>query len=204
MTRKMSLIAFAVFAVLATAFVPTQRSTGADDKAPSGGALTDESLRKMLTDMGYEFKETRTAANRNYYQLTLDRDGWALTPYVEVSPDNRVVRLQLYLQKVPPDHKSPAPHLRALLEANSLSLNFFNVFSDTGFIVLNRALDNHGITPALLRRNLEEFDSYARKTVDLWNVAKWGTASAAPPIVPKDLLPRHDSIRPASPPPKKP
>lgn len=194
----------AVAAILSIGTAPAPRRAEADEKAAAPAALTDDSLRKMLTDMGFEFTDNKSAGGTPFFQLTITRNDWSLSPYVNLSPDKSALWIYVFLQKIPAENKNLSAHLRALLEANSSAQVFFNVYKDSGFIGLNRSVPNRGITPVVFRKTIDQFDEYARQTVDLWATGRWSDKPADPPASSKELLPRHDAIRPASPPPKKP
>lgn len=168
---------FLLLAVGLVGFVP--RLAGqepAKDTEPAkrkGIVLTDEKLAEMLEGLGYETKQTRTSTGRLTCTFTMTVDAWEFKPSFELSEDKSVLWLVVGLQKLPDPARPPGEILLRLLKENEKDTKFFSVSVTTNIIRLSMPIPNHDVTPASLRRCLEQFKRRIGQTEELWNPKKW-------------------------------
>jgi len=171
-----------VLPVLSAAFISLAALHAfADTPAtPPPGTLAPGMLKTLLENMGYEAKEY----SGNLYDITDSRAGMSLHVSVILSGDNSCLWFYANLPSVASADKIPASVMRDMLLANfTIGPSHFSLFTQSdGTIVprLSRALDNHGITPALIRPVIENMFVNLVQYEPVWNTNKWPGATTAP------------------------
>lgn len=151
-------------------------NAAAEDIAPP---LTDEALGKMLKDLGFNPKESKTKTQTSY---TVDKtiSGWDFHYWVTLSPDRTKFWILQNLLTIPDD--TPRERFMDLLEANSIwGPSHFRYLIQYKMIVMARARDNLGITQQVLKDELDFYGQSLIGTEALWNPAKW-TAKTKPSL----------------------
>lgn len=153
--------------------------TSAPDAPKAADILTEDSLHTMLKNMGYNVGIEKTPQG-NIYMLTIKRDTWTYVLDVSLSPSKTKLWFSGWLKELPKDGTVTVDRLLDLLEANWLR-GPYHFRYHRAFHQLNIALclDNQGITPAVLRTQLEGFMDTMKSTETLWNPKKWEGSKAA-------------------------
>jgi hypothetical protein len=132
------------------------------------GDLTPESLQKMLGDMGYSPKKLSIG-----YLISISRDSWTFHIQLVLSKDGSKLGMNSNLGAIPKPEEVAASTWLRLLEANGdVDPSAFYVDKQTQKLYLHRTLDNRGITPAILRGQIEAFCSNTKDTGKLWEFTK--------------------------------
>ena len=133
-----------------------------------GDTLTDDSLLQTLVNMGYEPKKLSKGA-----LIVVKQDTWTLNLQVVLSPNAEKVGLNANLGKVDDPDSITSSQWKGLLVSNGeIDPSAFYFDNDQKKLYLHRSFDNRGITPAILRREIERFSSNIQHTSDLWKFVK--------------------------------
>jgi hypothetical protein len=158
--------------------------------APAAAAqppLTDESLLTMLKNMGYTPEVEKTLNGRNCYKLSIDRAGLTYAINISLSGDKTRLWINAWLSDVPEKEPISADRLLDLLEGNwTYGPAHFRYYSKFRMLNLGLGVDNHDITPSVLREQLETFSNTLTKSEPLWNVKKWKPTDKAIADKPSD------------------
>jgi hypothetical protein len=147
------------------------RSPGAGEPAvrPAAAApLTHDSLLKVLQDMGYSprVEKTQTGA---IYHLTVERDGWTYRLQLALSSNQQFLWISTGVVTLPSDEKVPADRLLRLLEENDrigpMFISYYKKFHQLQLVL--PLYNGGGITPVVLRGQLEDFMATTRKVVEM-------------------------------------
>lgn len=154
--------AFAVLIWIITAVSPFVR---AQTNEPG---LDNDSLKQMLTTMGYEPK-----ALSKGFLLAIKQDTWTINMQVVISGDQRKLGLNANLGKVEdPDSVTAARWLNLLISNGDIDPSAFYYNKEQKKLYLHRSFDNRAATPAVLRQEIDNFASNVRQTEKLWDFAK--------------------------------
>jgi hypothetical protein len=120
-------------------------------------------IQPMLDGMGLDSKDLGAGT----YQVLLTQDGLDIPVGVGLSKSGRKLWLTVNLGAIKPDTKADAAKLMKFLERQyDIQPTQFYVSKD--ILKLGAAIDNRGITPAVLRRELDKVVDDTVKTKDLW------------------------------------
>lgn len=129
-------------------------------------ALDDAGLKTMLEGLGYEVK----ALSKGFLIAYAD-DDWTISVQIVLSNDKTKMGFNANLGKVDDLSAVPAAKWLGLLVANgSIDPSAFYVSEDSKELYLHRVVDNRGITPAVLRVQLENFISNIIDNADTWDL----------------------------------
>ena len=167
-TRAVSLISLLAmsffFAVGTTQRVYSQ----AAGQVAASGVLTDSSLGTMLTGMGYEPKPLSKG-----FLIAVKRGTWTLNIQIVISPNTERVGMNANLGSVEDPDAVTAAQWKALLVSNGdIDPSEFYFDLKQKKLYLHRVMDNRGITPAILRTQIENFCGNMIDTADLWKFTK--------------------------------
>jgi hypothetical protein len=166
-----------VLACLMVAMMVAQKSEGQEKKEGTDSqALTDESLKTMLSNMGYEPEEIKATDGSKIYRVTIEKDDWKFVVNFSISPDKSYVWQVALLKTIPdPDKVPAAPLLKMLSENDEIGPVFFSYSPNTKRFYLNAGLENRGVTPARFRKELDRLTGHIKRTAALWDPARWET-----------------------------
>jgi hypothetical protein len=136
--------------------------------APVPEALTDESLGALITSMGYENRKLKQG-----FLVVAKQDTWTLNVQLRLSDDKIRLGFNANLGKVENPGEIAASQWMELLVANGdIDPSSFYFDKDQKKLYLHRTTINIGITPEVLRRELDKFMAHIRKTEALWKFTK--------------------------------
>lgn len=130
--------------------------------------LTNDSLKQALSNMGFEPK-----ALSKGFLIVSKQDTWTLNVQVVLSGDSHKIGLNANLGTVEDPTKVSAEDWMNLLISNGdvdPSAFYFN--KDQKKLYLHRSFDNRAITPAILKREIDNFCANIRQTAQLWKFTK--------------------------------
>jgi hypothetical protein len=144
--------------------------------------LTDESLKEKLDDLGYDFKVIKSTTGTPMYLLDFTRDNFRYVFYVSLASDKTRLWMSCALRKLPETKIVPTDILEKILTKNDdIGPTHFTLRKNR-FLYLELGLDNYGLTPRRLRKEIDGFAGNIRSTQDLWDPTRW----------PKTVKPKTD------------
>ena len=145
--------------------------------AVGGQTLTDESLKMLLDNLGYEPEVIKSTGGNPMYRLKLTRDGWEFMFYVSLSSDRTVLWMSAPLMTLPEASKIPAERLEKLLAKNfDIGPAHFCIHGNRQ-LFLEKPIANRGLNASTLRIELDSFTSTIKETGPLWDLKTWTVAA---------------------------
>jgi uncharacterized protein (TIGR03067 family) len=159
---------------------------------PTPAAPGTEALGRFLHELGF----TPKALSPDVFQVTVDRERWAVHIMLSLSTDGRRVWLESKFAPVEdPDRVSPQAW-RRLLEANEkIGPAHFTFDKTDRRIHLYKSFEHQALTAARLKAEIEHFDRTVRATQDYWrgdNFKPVIAASEPTPPAQRTVLPKQD------------
>lgn len=162
-------------------------------------AVGTEVLGRFLRDLGYDPK----ALSPDVYQVSVERDKWAVHVMLSLSTDGQRVWLESKFAPVADPDRVPPAVWKRLLEANEKIGPCHFAFDPADKRVhLYKSIDNKGLGTERLKREIDQFDQTVRKTQDYWRGGNFKAAATEVPVeVPSALapIPPEPRIPPAEP-----
>ena len=157
-------IAFCIF-VVALLILPSSSFA-------EGKRLDITGLKEMLVNLGYEPEEFKYSDGEIYYVIRPKVQGrsWIVTAR---APDGRNMYLQMKFSSLPDDKDIPQQVLVALLKENSQSTYSKFFLSNSKYFMLSGSMVNRGVTPADIRKTIDEMTTVAARTEKHWDAKKW-------------------------------
>jgi len=149
-------------------YVNAQPKGQAEAKSVAGEVLTDDTLSQSLSNMGFEPKKLSKG-----FLIAIKQDTWTLNMQLVLSANQEKIGLNANLGKVEEPASVGAQTWYDLLVSNGdIDPAAFYFDKDQKKLYLHRTFDNRGVTPAILRREIESFGAAIRKTESLWKFTK--------------------------------
>ncbi len=127
-------------------------------------ALNDQSLEKMLSDIGYQPKKLSQS-----FLIVAKQDKWTISIGVGLSPDHTKIGLNANLGTVANEQAVNAAQWKALLVANAdIDPSNFSYQAKLKRLVLHRSFDNRAVTAATLKLEIDSFIRNLRSTEAVW------------------------------------
>ena len=144
------------------------KTIGGTTAAVPSDALTDETLMKMLQDMGLEPKKLSKG-----FLVMISQDSWKLYAQLVLSSDGSKLGLNANLGMIADDAAVTADQWKQLMIANGdIDPSCFYYDKDQKKLYLHRSFDNRTLTAAIIRKQLDSFCSNIRSTEALWKFTK--------------------------------
>lgn len=153
-----------------TVLSPLAAQTPTPDAATQAvpGALTDESLKQMLTAMGYSPK----ALSKGFLITFKGGVDWTINVQLVLSPNQTKLGLNANLGQVEEANVTAAQWAELMIANGDVDPSAFYYDRKQGKLYLHRSLDNRAITPDFLRQQIESFGGNVVSTEKLWNFTK--------------------------------
>lgn len=136
--------------------------------APPEQGLTDTQLLQLLDTMGFAPRKLSKG-----YLIVIQRDGWTYNMQVVLSPDLTKLGMNANLATSTHPAALPASVWRSLLADNEdVDPSCFYFDRKLNRLFLHRVLDNHFITPAFLRQQIDNFCQNIKSTEADWGEVK--------------------------------
>ena len=160
---KKVLSATAFFALVLWGCTTLSGVLHAQDTA-AGQALTTDSLKMTLDNMGLEPKKIG-----DRYQMMIKQDTWKIFVTITLATNNTKLLMRAHLASPADASKGDASQWLNLLSNNeSLCPSTFALDKEQKNLYLIHSFDNRAVTPAVLRRETDNFATNIRKTAALW------------------------------------
>ncbi len=167
LVSAMALLAIIVWCVAAAAPRALAHEPSSAAKQ-SADVLTDDGLKTMLDNMGLEPKPLSKG-----FLIAIKRDTWTYNIQLRLSSDGTKIGFNSNLGKVDDPDTVTADQWKNLLISNGdIDPSFFFFDKDQKKLYLHRVLDNHALTPAYLRTQIDNFCGNIKNTADLWKFTK--------------------------------
>ncbi|MFN8305657.1 MAG: hypothetical protein U0T79_02690 [Ferruginibacter sp.] len=134
-------------------------------KAQDCEPLVPLKLKNMLIGLGYTVKDLNTEEGKEKFEVNIKTASFNVPIGYEISPSKNFVWLTANLGKA--KDETSASHF-ALLKQNSKVQPCFFYITDKGNLMMGLAVENRGITPAILRRHTDKFSSDVSNTSAYW------------------------------------
>jgi hypothetical protein len=136
--------------------------------AAAPGVLADAGLRTMLDGMGYEPKPLSKG-----FLIAVKRGTWTLNIQIVISSNSERIGMNANLGLVENPDSITAAQWKALLVSNGdIDPSAFYFDASLKKLYLHRVMDNRGMTPAILRAQIENFCANMMDTEELWKFTK--------------------------------
>jgi len=154
-----------IWAALFTFFALWAVATVSPAYAQSDGVvLTNETLLKTLSDMGLE-----TRGLSKGYLVTVHQDSWTLYVQFVLSDDTTKLGMNANLGEVNEAAVTADQWKTVLATNNDIDPSSFNYDPKQKKLYMHRVMDNRGLTPAILRGQLDYFLKNIRETDNVWS-----------------------------------
>lgn len=147
---------------------PTERTSESTASEVVPGALTDESLQTMLTNMGYAPK----ALKKGYLIVVKREDNWTINMQVLLSPNHAKLGFNANLGKVEEASITAAQAVELLVANGDIDPSNFYFDREQQKLYLHRSMDNRAVTPEFLRKQIDSFATNVKSTEKLWAFTK--------------------------------
>jgi hypothetical protein len=130
------------------------------------GALTEESLKTMLTNLGYAPTESKGSNGNTLFYIKVTRGNTEYSPFVCLSPSKTKIWVQAYLGDMNADEGTRA---LKLLELNLKTGPSHFVYTPADKkVYLFSPRDNRGFTPKDLKEQIETMLDHCESTKEFW------------------------------------
>jgi hypothetical protein len=134
----------------------------------TGQSLSDTQLLQLLEAMGFTPRKLSKG-----YLIVIQREGWTYNMQLVLSPDQTKLGINANLATSANPAALPASVWRSLLEDNEdVDPSCFYFDRKLNRLYLHRVLDNHAITPAFLRQQIDNFCQNIKSTEADWSAVK--------------------------------
>jgi hypothetical protein len=137
---------------------------------PANGTLTEEQLGQMLAGMGFETKPGTYSSGARYYDISASSKEHTFSIRVALSPNKRSIWLMSYLNDVPAN--VTVAQLQAVLWAVNSKTGKMQFRMIKSQLKADQPLDNVAVTPARLKREIDDFVLSLEDTADVWGFKK--------------------------------
>jgi len=122
-------------------------------------------LREMVVQLGYEVSDIVKDAGKEKYSVTIKTQDLNIPVGLEISPSNSFIWLTVNLGAAPTEGSTKTLDL---LKQNSKIQPTFFYITDSGRLMAATAVDNRGVTNAVLKTRIESISENVGKTKDIW------------------------------------
>jgi hypothetical protein len=166
MTYCSKLVYAAVLTLGLCGLVAADGKPAAENPTPANGTVTDEQLGQMLAGMGYEAKPGTYSGGERYFDISVPSKDFTFNIRLGLSPNKRCIWLMVYLGDVPAN--VTAEQLQAVLRAVNSRTGKMQFRMTGSQLKADQPLDNVAVTPARLKREIDDFVASLTDTADVW------------------------------------
>jgi hypothetical protein len=134
-------------------------------RSTQDGTVTRAQLREMLTQLGYEVSDIVKDAGKEKYSVKFTKFDLDIPIGFEISPSNNYIWLTVNLGDAPKE--GSAKTLNLLKQNGKIQPTFFYI-TDNGRLMAALAVENRGVTNAILRQRAETVSENVGKTKEFW------------------------------------
>jgi hypothetical protein len=122
-------------------------------------------LKEKLEQMGFTVKTINEKAGEEKYEVTHPGAGFNVPVGYEISASTNFIWLTAFLGKA--DTANAEKNLKIVRENANIQPSFFYI-TPKGNLMMAVAVENRGVTPAILRRHIDKLVGDVSKTSDIW------------------------------------
>ncbi len=131
------------------------------------GPINAVQLKKILTELGHdEIKDIGTGPGKEKYEVAHKREGFTVPVGYEISPSTNYIWLTVFLSKEVSDSLI---YSFGMLKENAIIQPCQFYITSKGNLMMGLAVENRGVTNAILRRHIETITKRVVETQDLWD-----------------------------------
>lgn len=134
-------------------------------KAQSCDPIDATRLKEMLIQMGYTVKDIGTGVGKEKYQVDMNTGGFNVPLGYEISPSKNYIWLTVNLGK---SKDSTSTVNAELLKENGKIQPCQFYITSKGLLMMGLAVENRGLTAAILRRHTDKITGDVSGTSALW------------------------------------
>ncbi|MBL8059842.1 MAG: hypothetical protein JNK63_03890 [Chthonomonas sp.] len=153
--NKLSVILLLLVSSLMVFGFATQTSSTIDRKQ----------LREILVQLGYEVNDIVKEAGKEKYAVTFEKYDLTIPVGFEISPSNSYIWLTVNLGDAPTSGNDKC--LQLLKQNGKVQPTFFYI-TEGGKLMAALAVENRGVTNAILKTRAETIAENVGKTRDIW------------------------------------
>ena len=157
-TSNMKTIVFSLFIALVSL-------SPLNGQAQDCNAMTRTELRAMLVELGYTVIDLEKAEGKQKYQVNMSANGLNVPVGYEISPSNNFIWLTVNLGN-PPSETSTTNN--TLLKQNAIIQPCFMYITEKGRLMMGLAVENRGLTNAVLKRHSDFIAKRVGETKSYW------------------------------------
>jgi hypothetical protein len=124
-------------------------------------------LKTMVSGLGYEVKDLVTEVGKEKYQFTVKTGKFNVPIGVEIAPSKNYIWLTANLGKVTSKTK-----YEELLRSNALIQPSQFYVSSAGYLMIAIPVENHGVTPAWMRKSVDKLAKDLSDQATVWNTGE--------------------------------
>ena len=165
------------------AAVATVATTATVHAAPSTGVLSEDDLGNMLMAMGLKPRKTKSRYDFNF-KAVLAGEEWILSMSTVLSQNASSIWTMAWLDELPRSAGDvPRTALLRLLAQNDRLGNgkFFAYIASNRRFVLQRVVENRGMTTAAFQQVLKDLGTSVVETYPHWSVENWKSGGSSVP-----------------------
>lgn len=122
-------------------------------------------LKTMIEGLGYETKFLNKEVGKEKYEFKIVKTKLDVPMAAELSPSTNYVWFTVFLGASKPNHK-----FEDMLKKNSEIQPSQFYITSKGNLMMAIAMDNRGVSPAVMKRNLDKLSDDVEATQDLWSI----------------------------------
>lgn len=134
-------------------------------KAQSCDPIDALKLKDMLIQMGYTVKDIGTEVGKEKYQVDIKTSSFNVPLGYEISPSKNYIWLTANLGK--PKDSTSTVNADMLKQNGKIQPCQFYITSK-GILMMGLAVENRGLTPAIMRRHTDKITADVSSTSTLW------------------------------------
>lgn len=131
----------------------------------SAEPITRKQLKTMLVELGYQVDDIVKDEGKEKYSVTFEKEGLNIPVGFEISPSGNYVWLTVNLGEGP---KTGDAKTLALLKQNAKIQPTFFYITEKGLVMAALAVENRGITNAILRTRAETVSTNVGVSKSIW------------------------------------
>ena len=148
---------------------------------PAPGALSEESLKKMLESIGLKPTQSQTRFDFAFALKPQGAEEWNLSMSAVLSADAKTIWVMAWLDELPRSSRDvPRTALLKLLAENDLmgKGKFFSYIPSNRRFALQQVIENHSMTTKKFYAMLVELGHTVIETYGFWSVDAWKEPAA--------------------------
>ena len=150
---------------LLTLFVMTTICT-LSTHAQNCGPMDRPTLKKMIGELGYEVRDLESTPGKEKYEVTISKQGFNVPMAYEISPSTNYIWITVFLGKAPAAGDTTNA---SLLHQNFIIQPCQFYVTDKGNLMMGLAIENRGVSNAILKRLSDMVSDKVVQTSTYWN-----------------------------------